>query len=348
MKATLAVGLLALCVPVLALANGPDGVCSPDEEAQLLCFETSPGYVVEAVCGVNGEFPVIDANGNSVFAYQITGPGFGGGSCQNVMAVSHASMAIPVCTSNALTVVDSFPPVVVLGGGGGDPSCGFGVGDTSIEIIKWDVGVDCNASDTFHVTFAGVLQAGETEFVMKDGNTCRTGAILGPVCDPNVVTICEGTSGCPCGNNDPAGGSGCANSTGVGGILGWGGSTSVSADDLVLFGVNLPANESALFLMARDTGPVMNTLGGGLLCIGGPMNKIVRLLPVVNTGANGEISIGPGIVNLSCNGSVVNPMIGCITSGSTWNFQLYFRDTDPNSPCGNANTTNALAATFVN
>ncbi|MFT7679328.1 MAG: hypothetical protein ACI8QC_003329 [Planctomycetota bacterium] len=348
MKTLLVASMLAISLPALALANGPDGLCSPADAAQLLCFETTPGYVVEAICGPNGEFPVIDAMGNSVFAYQITGPGSNGNSCANVMNVSHASLKIPVCTFNGLTIVGSSPTITHAVNGSGDPSCGFGVGDTSVEIVKWDVEVPCDTFDIFSVTFAGVVEAAATEFQMKDGNDCRTNMILGPACDDSVITICEGTSGCPCGNNDPAGGSGCANSTGIGGILGWSGSTSVAADDLTLHAVNLPTNESALFLMARNTGPVMNTIGGGLLCLGGPMNKIIRLLPVTNTGANGSIDLGPGIVNLSCNGSIVNPMIGCITSGTTWNFQLYFRDTDPNSPCSNANTTNALSATFTN
>ena len=159
-----------------------DGICSPDEAAQGKCFETAPGFVVEAICGPSGEFPVLDSAGDSVFAYRVTGPGFNGNGCAGVRDVSHGDLMIPVCTSSPLTVVSSSPQIELQPVGQGDPSCGFGTGDMTSQVVKWDVEVGGNESTIFSVTFAGSVDAELTSFLPKDATNCRTNDILGPKC----------------------------------------------------------------------------------------------------------------------------------------------------------------------
>ncbi len=331
-----------------AAAATTDGICSPAEAALGKCFETGPGYVVEAVCGPNGEFPVVDSAGDSVFAYRITGPGSNGNGCSGVHDVSHGDLMIPVCTASPLTVVSSSPTIELQSAGQGDPSCGFGSGDMTTQVVKWDVEVDCNESKVFSVTFAGAVDAGLTSFLLKDAGNCRTNDILGPKCPTPPEVFCEGTSGCPCGNDSMNGG-GCANSTGVGAVLAVSGSTSVAADDFVLQASNLPPNQFGLFLMAQDLGPIDVDLGSGVLCLGGPGIKIVRIKPIVQSDAQGMAQTQPGLIALSCTGALADPAISCITPGSTYNFQFYYRDATPLAGCTEAaNLTNALRVTFSN
>jgi hypothetical protein len=328
-----------LLVPALA---GSDGVCTPEGEALSHCFQTDDGYVVEIVTGPSGEFPVIDAHGNSVFSYLITGPGASGGSCAGVHDVSHADILIPVCDP-PFVIIDSFPAIELIRHGHGDGSCGFGAGDTGNDVLKWDFESGCDEASTRSFTIAGVVAAAPTTFLLKAATVCREGTILGPRCDGFVV-YCPGDSDCACGNDNPTGDGGCLNSTGNGARLSGSGSSSVLADDLVLHADQLPPNEMVLFLMARAVGDVRIPFKSGLLCLGGPGNKIVRLLDALSSGAAGEASYGPGIVALSCSGTLASIEF-CIQPGETWNFQTYYRDQLDGCGLG-ANTSNGLAVTF--
>ncbi|MFT5199900.1 MAG: hypothetical protein ACI87O_002574 [Planctomycetota bacterium] len=347
----IAASVLLLTSPLLGthLINGPDGVCSTAEAGLGLCFETSPGYVFEAVCGPNGEFPVIDTNGDSVFAYQVSGPGLNGVNCSNIFNISHGSMKVPVCAQNSLTIVNSSSNLVVSTNGTGDGSCNFGVGDTSVDIIKWDVEVDCNASTTWSITYAGNVAAELTEFLTKDGVNCRINTILGPSCSDPFDPFCQGDVHCPCGNYSSDGG-GCLNSTGAGGKLTASGSTSVGADDLVLQAYDLPPNQFGIFLYAKqDANPILFNLGSGTLCLAGQDNKVVRIKPIVLTSAAGTVDSPPNLVAISCSGSLGLPSITCITAGETFNFQLYYRDLPSTLNCTEAqNLTNAVRVMFTN
>ncbi len=350
MKFIIASALL-LTSPLLAtnLVNGPDGVCDAAEAGLGLCFETAPGYVFEAICGPNGEFPIIDTNGDSVFAYQITGPGLNGGNCSSVHNISHGSMKVPFCAQNPLTIVDSTPNVIVHTSGSGDPSCNFGVGNTSVDVIKWDVEVDCNTSTTWSITYAGNVAAELTEFLTKDAGNCRINTILGPSCSDPFVPFCQGDTNCPCGNTSSDGG-GCLNSMGAGGKLTASGSTSVSADDLVLHAYDLPPNRFGVFLYAKqDPNPFLVHLGSGTVCLAGQGNKVVRIMPAVLTDAAGMVDTPPNLVALSCGGSLGSPSVACITAGETFNFQLYYRDIPSKFNCAEAqNLTNAIQVMFTN
>ena len=149
-----------------------------------------------------------------------------------------------------------------------------------------------------------------------------TGAVgTGP-----IQAYCFGTS-CPCGNNDTT--AGCGNSTGGGGRLGFTGTGSVAADDLVMVGSNLLPGKWAL-LFAGDNavnGGSGNFFGDGLRCAGGSIRRMGVRVP----DANGGASWGSG---LASNYGFV--------AGETKRFQIWYRDIS-GSPCGtDFNLSNGL------
>jgi len=151
-----------------------------------------------------------------------------------------------------------------------------------------------------------------------------------------AVPFCFGESGCPCGNDAPQGsGTGCVNSTGLGGLLSSVGSGSVSEDDLVLTASQLPANQFGLVFMGSAVAPP-TTMGAGLRCARGGLFRY----GVHNSGGAGSYSEGPGIVQLSQGFASA----GRIDPGETWIFQAWYRN--PTGPCATSNVTNALEVTF--
>lgn len=148
--------------------------------------------------------------------------------------------------------------------------------------------------------------------------------------------FCNTTTPAPCGNYYPPGG--CWNSIGAGAIMTATGSTSVSADDLVLTTVQMPPNRPGLLIMAPNSIPA-TPFFDGLRCFTGPA---YRLQPQ-STGPSGQWTNGPGLSAYT----ITNlPPPAWIVSGSTFTFQSWFRD--PLGPCGtSANTSNAIMASFV-
>jgi hypothetical protein len=147
-------------------------------------------------------------------------------------------------------------------------------------------------------------------------------------CSPSVA---------PCNNADPTGG--CKNVTTRGAFLIDSGTTSVSADDLVLSCTRLPP------------------LGAGIIYMGGaaityPFSSGVRVVAsgavgtyryrIQSTGTTGAISEGPGIAAWS---QSHYPLLGQIQAGQTWYFQAWYRD--PQGPCGSSNFSNGVAVTFA-
>ena len=136
-----------------------------------------------------------------------------------------------------------------------------------------------------------------------------------------------------CGNPDSQ--SGCANSSGVGGVIGAMGSTSVGQDDLVLIMSSLPPNQFGIFYMGPTT--ILVPFGDGQRCIGGGVFRY----PIVNSGSTGTATFGPVVSHAQANfGSP-----GTIGPGATWLFQGWYRD--PGGPCGSGfNLTNVYSLTF--
>ena len=143
--------------------------------------------------------------------------------------------------------------------------------------------------------------------------------------------------GCPCANDHPQ--AGCVNGTGGGAVLFSTGSPSVAADDLVLTAVHLPPNQPQLVYMGA--GQIGLPFGNGLRCVGAG-GVGLRRFAVQTASSTGTVQVGPGMVAYSCTSPV--PAL-CITPGSTWNFQSWYRD--PVGPCGSSfNFSNALRITF--
>ncbi len=135
---------------------------------------------------------------------------------------------------------------------------------------------------------------------------------------------------------NPDAGAGCRNSTGAGALFATTGTSSVTADDLLLTMSPLAPNQFGLFYMGTTTPSI--PFGDGFRCVGGSIFRY----PVQNSGAGGSITFGP-IVGWA---NTHFAAIGHISSGDTWNFQGWYRD--PAGPCGGAfNLSNASAVTFT-
>lgn len=119
------------------------------------------------------------------------------------------------------------------------------------------------------------------------------------------------------------------NSTGNTGLLQLLGSTSVAANTLELIASGLPSGAPALFLAGRSrtSAPV----GDGLLCVGG---GVLRLPPLATVDLLGQASL-----QLDLSAPV---FLGQATSGSTWTFQCWHRDSTP----GGSNLTDAVEVTL--
>ncbi len=151
-------------------------------------------------------------------------------------------------------------------------------------------------------------------------------------CESSFTVSCEcpATAPPPCSNDDAT--AGCKNSTGAGGKLTASGTTSASADDLVLSATQLPGASTGIWLRAATNVPP-SPLKDGLFCLG---SRFLRF----GQGGPGAATKGPGMVLQS--NSTASPM----TVGSTWNFQYYYRNVA--GPCHlGANLTNMVTVTFT-
>ena len=157
-----------------------------------------------------------------------------------------------------------------------------------------------------------------------------TGAARAQVGSP----YCFG-SGCPCANDDPAGGCGNAGFDGnpsTGALLdAIGGSADVTLDDLELRVSGVQPGQFGLIVMAGASTNV--PLGDGLRCIDPGGSGLFRF-PTQQADASGNLNL-LGVVGISQN--FAGP--GQIMAGSTWQFQGWYRD-----PLGGARQRPAGAA----
>ena len=103
----------------------------------------------------------------------------------------------------------------------------------------------------------------------------------------------------------------------TGAHMDWGGSTSVSANNLVLYVAEAVPNQVGLFFYGA--GQQQLSFGNGWLCIDPAGLGIQRLMPVSQANPWGENQW-----DLDVNDPPTPN--GQITAGSTWNFQYWFRD----------------------
>ncbi|HUR29288.1 MAG TPA: hypothetical protein VM509_13960, partial [Planctomycetota bacterium] len=116
------------------------------------------------------------------------------------------------------------------------------------------------------------------------------------------------------------------NSAGPGARVSASGSTSVAQQDLVLQANGCPPNKPGLFVYGSQAAQV--PLGNGLLCVGGAVGRRPALV-LSPTGTAAQL---------------LNYTQTAITAGSTWHFQLWFRD--PAGLGARFNLSNGLRVTF--
>lgn len=107
-----------------------------------------------------------------------------------------------------------------------------------------------------------------------------------------------------------------ANSTGLPAEIQISGSTDVADQSLTLDVTSLPAGEFGYFLMSESRTSVPGFGGSqGILCVGSPQYRFSKDVLTTGTGA---LSFSPDFNSL--------PQDVVFTAGSTWNFQLWYRD----------------------
>jgi DNA-binding beta-propeller fold protein YncE len=154
-----------------------------------------------------------------------------------------------------------------------------------------------------------------------------------------ITAVCFGDGvgmGCPCGNI-AAGVGGCANSTGTGGTMAFGGSPSVSNDTLSFVTTGLPASTPGLYFqgITNLNGGLGNFFGDGLRCAGG---QLIRFGVVFSSMGQSDY---PGA------GDPAISMAGGVGAGDTRIYQLWYRD--PAGPCGTGfNVSQALVVDWQN
>jgi hypothetical protein len=158
--------------------------------------------------------------------------------------------------------------------------------------------------------------------------------------DPNDIgiVVCEGSAGCPCGNDSPFGsGRGCQTTEGSGIRIRGSGSTSVAANDLTVTARRVPPGNTGIFY-AGDTQIGPNALFDGLQCAGG---FTIRF--------QGQLAGLDGIV--SDTDFVNQDPVGVLffVPGRTVLFQYFSRDNQAGpSPCGGgANLSAVLQVTLT-
>jgi hypothetical protein len=124
------------------------------------------------------------------------------------------------------------------------------------------------------------------------------------------------------------------NSTGQAAEAGALGHLGIAGNDLTLVASKCPPNQSALFLYGPRADQV--PFGDGLLCVRRSPDTPIYLYPVGLTGAAGEVSRPLDLAAM--------PPGGEILPGSTWHFQMIYRD--PAAGGATFNLTNGLRMTF--
>ncbi|MBL8862044.1 MAG: hypothetical protein JNK02_08535 [Planctomycetes bacterium] len=137
----------------------------------------------------------------------------------------------------------------------------------------------------------------------------------------------------PCGNDAP--GTGCRNSTGVGAALDGAGTSSVTTDDLTLLAAGMPGSTSTL-LFAGPTA-TQAAFGDGLRCVANPVFRLG-----IQTASGGAASYGPGLATQLC-----TSFSQCLTAGSTFHFQVWYRNAANYCTSATFNLTNGVSVTYT-
>jgi hypothetical protein len=141
------------------------------------------------------------------------------------------------------------------------------------------------------------------------------------------------TGGCPCTGGAP---NGCPNSVNPSGAnLAWSGQSSVSADNLSLIAIGMPATTTVLFFQGTTAPNVGAWFGDGKRCVGGILTRLG-----VKHAANGAATYpGPGDQTIS--------VMGNIPVGTLRSFQVWYRNADDYCTPATFNLTSAVATVWT-
>lgn len=127
------------------------------------------------------------------------------------------------------------------------------------------------------------------------------------------------------------------NSSGLPGVIGAFGSTSVAANFVTLSATQLPPSQFGYFLNSQNQGFIANPGGSqGNLCLGVGIGRYVS--SIKNSGSNGEFSLA---LDLTQTPTPSGPV--AIQAGETWYFQTWYRDKNPTQT---SNFTDGICITF--
>jgi len=144
------------------------------------CFNNN-GYVVEVIKDGSGNFPVINNDSNSVFAYKVTNVGG--------KSVSKADILVPICQPVNfndplnLKIIASSPAGTFYAppdypAGFGDPNTGFGLGMATVSTWVWN-----GAVGTLSITLQGKVLPSPNALLLNRGTANYAyGQILAPCC----------------------------------------------------------------------------------------------------------------------------------------------------------------------
>ncbi len=131
------------------------------------------------------------------------------------------------------------------------------------------------------------------------------------------------------------------NSSGASGTMSMTGSVDVADNDFTLHASALPINQFGYFINSMGQGFVSMPGGSqGNLCLGGghPLGRHNRPSEVGFSGVSGSIDLGVDLNNFPTSAGP-----HAVLAGETWNFQCWFRDSNPSSA---SNFTDGLSVLF--
>ncbi|MCP3917340.1 MAG: hypothetical protein GY711_17475 [bacterium] len=194
--------------------------------------------------------------------------------------------------------------------------------------------IGCNTSCSYPLNFLSLPATGTYVVQVQDEFRTETGTIgvsVQCIFSPDPSGLCPQSY-----TNNPIGTSFCtsnANSTGSAATLAATGSASVGENRVHLTASDAPAGQFGIFFTGMNQTsaphPALPAPSQGLLCVGLPFHRF----GVIQSCWTGQFGMRVDL-------DALPPGMPPITSGATWNFQLWYRDG------ALSNTSDGLAITF--